>query len=58
MANIDPELQTLEETVRVARQRLAQVIQKVADPAVAIKAATDICAETIAAVRAYLAKGN
>jgi hypothetical protein len=56
MANIDPELQRLEEAVRGARQRLAQVIQKVADPAAAIKAATDICAEAIAAVRAYLAK--
>ena len=55
MANVDPELQRLEETIRVARERLTQVIQKVAGPA-AIKAATDICAEAIAAVRAYLAK--
>jgi hypothetical protein len=31
MANIDPELQRLEEAVRGARQRLAQVIPKVAD---------------------------
>ena len=55
MANVAPELQRLEETIRVARERLTQVIQKVADPA-AIKAATNICAEAIAAVRAYLAK--
>jgi hypothetical protein len=40
---------------RVARERLMQVIQKVADPAAAIKAATDICAEAIAAVRVYRA---
>jgi hypothetical protein len=55
MANVDPELQRLEEAVRGARQRLTQVIQKVADPA-ALKAATDICTEAIAAVCAYLAK--
>ena len=55
MANTDPELRRLEETVRGARERLTQVIGKVDDPA-AIVAATDICVETIAAVRAYLAK--
>lgn len=53
MANIDLELQRLEETVRGARERLTQVKEKAADPA-AIEAATDICIETIAAVRAYL----
>jgi hypothetical protein len=41
MANIDPELQRLEESVRVARERVTLVIQQVADPA-AIKAATDL----------------
>jgi hypothetical protein len=55
MANVDPELQRLEEVVRVARERVTLVIQNVADPA-AIKAATDLCTEAIAAVRAYLAK--
>jgi len=55
MANIDPELKRLEETVRGARERLTQVIEKAAGPA-AIEVATDICVETIAAVRAYLAK--
>jgi CBS-domain-containing membrane protein len=55
MANIDPDLQRLEEVIRVARERLTQVMQKVADAA-AVKAATDICTEAIAAVRAYLAK--
>ena len=54
MADADPELQNLELRVRVARERLAQMIRKDVDPA-AVEAATDICIETIAAVRSYLA---
>lgn len=55
MANVDAELQRLKEAVGVACKQVTQVIQKVADPA-AIKAATDICAEAITALRAYVAK--
>jgi hypothetical protein len=55
MANADAELEKLKEAVRVACQRVTQVIQTVADPA-AIKAATDICAEAVEALRAYVAK--
>ena len=56
MANVDnSELQRLKEAVRVACQRVTQVIQTVADPA-AIKAATDICAEAVEALRVYTAK--
>jgi hypothetical protein len=55
MANADAQLEKLKEAVRVACQRVTQVIQKVADPA-AIKAATDICAEAVEALRAYVAK--
>jgi hypothetical protein len=57
MAEVDAELQRLKEAVRVTCKRVTQVIQKVADPA-AIKAATDLCAEAIEALRAYLAKRN
>ena len=57
MADADSELQRLEQTVRLARERLAQIIQKVGDPR-AIKAAEDLCAEAAAAVAAYQAKGN
>jgi hypothetical protein len=57
MANADPELIRLEEVLRLSRQRLTQIIQKVGDPA-AIKAAKDLCAEAAAAVQAYRAKGN
>ena len=55
MADADSELQSLELTVRVARERLAQLIRKDADPA-AIEVVTDICIETIAAVRSFLAQ--
>jgi hypothetical protein len=55
IADTDSELQRLEQTVRLARERLAQLIRKDADPA-AIEVVTDICLETIAAVRSYLAQ--
>ena len=55
MTNADAELEKLKEAVRVACQRVTQVIQTVADPA-AIKAATDICAEAVEALRVYTAK--
>jgi hypothetical protein len=55
MANVETELQRLEKAVRVACKRVTEVVHKVADPA-AIKAATDICAEAVEALRAYLAK--
>ena len=54
MADADSELQSLELTVRVARERLAQLIRKDTNSA-AIEVATDICLETIAAVRSFLA---
>jgi len=54
MASVDAELQRLKEAVRVSCKRVTQVVQKVADPA-AIKAATDICAEAVEALRAYVA---
>jgi len=57
MANLDPELLRLEEVLRLARVRLALIIQKVGDPA-AIKAGEDLCAEAAAAVAAHRAKGN
>ena len=53
MASVDAELQRLKEAVRVSCKRVTQVVQKVADPA-AIKAASDICAEAIEALRVYL----
>ena len=52
MANFDPELLRLEEVLRLARVRLALVIEKVGDPA-AVKAAEDLCAEAAAAVAAH-----
>jgi hypothetical protein len=55
MASVDAELQRLKEAVRVSCKRVTQVVQKVADPA-AIKAASDICAEAIEALRVYLTK--
>jgi DNA-directed RNA polymerase specialized sigma24 family protein len=55
MANLDPELLRLEEILRLARERLALIIQKVGDPA-AIKAAEDLCAEAVVAVAAHKAK--
>jgi hypothetical protein len=57
MANPDLELLRLEEALRLARERLALIIQKVDDPA-AIKAAEDLCDEAAAAVAAHGAKGN
>ena len=54
MTNPDFELLRLEEVLRLARVRLAQVIQKVGDPA-AIKAAEELCAEAAAAVAAHKA---
>jgi len=54
MASVETELQRLEKAVRVACKRVTEVVLNVADPA-AIKAATDICAEAIAALRAYVA---
>ena len=55
MANGENELQRLEKAIRLACKRVTEVVNKVADPA-AIKAATDICAEAVEALRAYLAK--
>ena len=57
MANPDPELLRLEEVLRLARERLALIIQKVDDPA-AIKAAQDLCAEAVTAVAARRAMGQ
>ena len=57
MANPDPELLRLEEALRLARERLALIIQKVDDPA-AIKAAQDLCAEAVTAVAARRAMGS
>ena len=54
MANLDPELLRLEEVLRLARVRLALVIEKVGDPA-AVKAAQDLCAEAAAAVAVHKA---
>jgi hypothetical protein len=55
MAHLDPELLRLEEALRLARERLTLIIQKVDDRA-AIKAAEDLCAEAVAAVAAHRAK--
>jgi hypothetical protein len=55
MVDADSNLQELERMVGVVRGRLAQIIGKDADPA-AIEVATDVCVETIAAVRSYLAQ--
>jgi hypothetical protein len=55
MASVDLELQRLQKAEREACTRLTRLLHRVTDPA-AIKAAKDICAETMAAVRAYLAK--
>lgn len=52
MANRDLELLRLEEVLRLARERLTLIIQKVGDPA-AIKAAEDLCAEAAAAIAAH-----
>ena len=57
MANPDPELLRLEEVLRLARERLALIIQTVDDPA-AIKAAQDLCAEAMTAVAARRAMGR
>jgi hypothetical protein len=50
----DLELRRLEHVLRLARDRLALIIRMVPDPAV-LKAAEDLCAESIAAVGAYTA---
>lgn len=55
MATADPELQRLQKAEREACNRLARLLHTVADSA-AIKAAKEICAEAMAAVRAFLAK--
>jgi hypothetical protein len=55
MATPDLELQRLDEALRLARRRLALVIEKVGDPA-AIRAAEDLCAEAAAAVAAHRAR--
>jgi hypothetical protein len=57
MADADSDLQRLEQTVRLARERLAQLIRKDTDPA-AIEVATETCIEIIAAVRSFLAHGK
>jgi hypothetical protein len=57
MAKPDLELLRLKEVLRLARERLTLIIQKVDDPA-AIKAAEDLCAEAEAAVDAYGEEGN
>jgi len=51
MANRDTELLRLEEVLRLARERLTLIVQKVGDPA-AIKAAEDLYTEAAAAVAA------
>ena len=56
-ANPDPELLRLEEVLRLARGRLALIVQKVDDPA-AIKAAQELCAEAAASIDAHRAKGD
>ena len=55
MASVDSELQRLQKTEREACDRLTRLLHKVTDHAT-IKAAKDLCAEAMAAVRAYLAK--
>jgi hypothetical protein len=57
MANPDLELLRLDEVQRLARERLALIVQKVGDPA-AIRAAEDLCAEAAAAVAAHKAKAS
>ena len=57
MGDADSELRRLEQTVRLARERLAQLIRKDSDPA-AIEVATETCIEIIAAVRSFLAHGK
>jgi hypothetical protein len=55
MATADPELQRLQKAEGEACNRLARLLHKVTDSA-AIKAAREMCAEAMGAVRAYLAK--
>ena len=57
VGNLDFELLRLEEIVRLARDRLALIIRMVPDPAV-VKAAEDLCAEAVAALGLYQAKGT
>ncbi len=52
MAEPDLEWLRLEQVLRLARERLAMIIEKVGDPA-AIKAAEDLCAEAEAALAAH-----
>lgn len=55
MANADLELLRLEKALRVARERLTQIVQGVNDPA-AVKAGEELYAEAAAAVAAHKAK--
>jgi hypothetical protein len=57
MADPDLELLRLEEVLRLARERLTLIIQKVGDPA-AIRAAEHLCAEAAAAVAAHREEGS
>ena len=52
MAEADSDLKRFEQTVRLARQRLAQLIPEDTDAA-AIEVATETCIEVIAAVRSF-----
>jgi hypothetical protein len=55
MHSLDSELQRLQKAEREACDRLSQLLHRVTDPA-AIEAAKSLCAEAMAALRAYLAK--
>jgi hypothetical protein len=57
MAKPDLELVRLEEALRLARERLALIVQNVGDPG-AIKAAEDPCENAAAAVTEHKAKGT
>ena len=57
MAHPDLELLRLEEALRVARDPVAEIIRMVPDPAV-VRAAEDLCAEAVAALGVYRAKGT
>jgi predicted transcriptional regulator of viral defense system len=55
MPSVDSELQRLQKAEQEACNRLTRFLHRVTDPA-AIEAAKSICAEAMAALRAYIAK--
>ena len=57
MPSVDSELHRLQKAEQEACNRLTRLLHRVTDPA-AIKAVKEICAEAMAAVRAYLAKSK